>query len=149
MNKWEKLLLLKSRPNCDANCVLSQSERAQKTYLWCQGTRLINFSNKTAYNFLTFVIAGWFTLETKNVLTQILRSYLQERKKNEKITLLFMETLACFYETYASIFLISQCSICYEDNPPSPNPKITFASNFEQNVGWRAVLVKQSDLFCF
>ena len=69
MNKWEKLLLLKFRPNCDANCVLSQNERAQKTYLWCQGTRLINFSNKTAYNFPTFVIAGWFTLETKNVLT--------------------------------------------------------------------------------
>ena len=41
-----------------------------------------------------------------------------------------METLACFYETYA-------------------NPKITFGSNFEQNVGWRAVLVKQIDLFCF
>ena len=108
MNKWEKLLLLKSRDNCDANCVLSQNERAQKTYLQCQGTRLINFSNKTAYNVLTFVIAGWFTLETKNVLTQILRSYLQERKKNEKITPLFMETLACFYETYANIFLISQ-----------------------------------------
>ena len=50
MNKWEKLLLLKSRPNCDANCVQSQNERAQKTHLWCQGTRLINFSNKTAYN---------------------------------------------------------------------------------------------------
>ena len=68
MNKWEKLLLLKSRPNCDANCVLSQNLRAQKNYV-CQGTRLINLSNKTAYNFLTFVIAGWFTLETKNVLT--------------------------------------------------------------------------------
>ena len=49
-----------------------------------------------------------------------------------------METLACFNETYANIFLISQCSIFYEDNPPSlpppPNPKILFASNFEQNV---------------
>ena len=58
-----------------------------------------------------------------------------------------METLACFYETYANIFLISQCSIFYEDNPP--NQKITFASNFEQNAGWRAVLAKQIDLFCF
>ena len=142
MNKWEKLLLLKFRPNCGANCVLSQNERAQKTYPWCQGTRLINFSNKTEYNFLTFVIAGWLTLETKNVLTQIF--YLQERNKNEKITLLFMETLACFYETYASeYFPYSQCSIFYKDNsPPPPNPKITFASNFEQNVAWRAVLAK-------
>ena len=66
-----------------------------------------------------------------------------------------METLACFCETYANIFLISQCSIFYEDNPlpppppPPPTPKITFASNFEQNVGCRAVLVKQIDLFCF
>ena len=67
-----------------------------------------------------------------------------------------METLACFYGTYANIFPISQCSIFYEDNPLPPPPcfyetyaKITFASNFEQNVGWRAVLVKQIDLFCF
>ena len=49
-------------------CPISE-RKSPKTYLWCQGTRLINFSNKTAYNFLTFVIAGWFTLETKNVLT--------------------------------------------------------------------------------
>ena len=57
-----------------------------------------------------------------------------------------METLACFYETYANIFPISQCSIFYEDNPPPPlpNPKITFASNFKEIVGWRAVL-----FFCF
>ena len=35
-----------------------------------------------------------------------------------------METLACFYETYANIFPISQCSIFYEDNPlPPPKPK--------------------------
>ena len=63
-----------------------------------------------------------------------------------------METLACFCETYANIFLISQCSIFYEDNsppPPPPNQKITLASNFEQNAGWRAVLAKQIDLFCF
>ena len=33
--------------------------------------------------------------------------------------------------------------------PPPPNQKITFASNFEQNAGWRAVLAKQIDLFCF
>ena len=32
-----------------------------------------------------------------------------------------METLACFYETYANIFPISQCSIFYEDNPPPPS----------------------------
>ena len=50
-----------------------------------------------------------------------------------------METLACFYETYANIFLISQWGIFYEDNPPTPPPpnqKITFASNFEQNAGF-------------
>ena len=28
-----------------------------------------------------------------------------------------METLACFYETYANIFAISQCSIFYQENP--------------------------------
>ena len=62
-----------------------------------------------------------------------------------------METLPCFYETYANIFLISQCSIFHENNtpPPPPNQTITFASNFEQNAGWRAVLAKQIDLFCF
>ena len=59
-----------------------------------------------------------------------------------------METLPCFYETYANIFLISQCSIFHENNTP-PNQTITFASNFEQNAGWRAVLAKQIDLFCF
>ena len=62
-----------------------------------------------------------------------------------------METLACLYVTYANMFLISQCSIFYEDNSPPapPNQKITLASNFEQNAGWRAVLAKQIDLFCF
>ena len=49
-------------------CPISEP-KGPKNYLWCQGTRLINLSNKTAYNFLTFVIAGWFTLETMNVLT--------------------------------------------------------------------------------
>ena len=52
-----------------------------------------------------------------------------------------METLACFYETYANIFLISQWGIFYEQMiipqpPPPPNQKITFASNFEQNAGF-------------
>ena len=65
----EKVTPSKIQTQLRRNCVLSQNERAQKTYLWCQGTRLINFSSKTAYNFLTFVIAGWLTLETKNVLT--------------------------------------------------------------------------------
>ena len=32
---------------------------------------------------------------------------------------------------------------------PSPKQTITFASNFEQNVGWRAVLANQIDLSGF
>ena len=97
MNKWEKLLLLKSRPNCDANRVLSQNERAQKTYLWCH-TRLINFSKKNQpIIFWPFELLVGLTIETKNVIASILGSYLQERNNDEKITqCLYVETLACF-----------------------------------------------------
>ena len=52
------------------------------------------------------------TLEAKNVLASILGSYLQERNNDEKITqCLCVETLACFYETYAIISLLVSAKV--------------------------------------
>ena len=72
------------------------------------------------------------------ILASILGRYLQERNNDEKIT----QCLCMQYETYAIISLSTKII-------PSPKQTITFASNFEKNVGWRAVLARQIDLFCF
>ena len=70
MNKWEMLLLLKSRPNCDATLSYLRTKELKKrnsgaTQAWLTFQK----KKKTNYNFLTFEIAGWSTIETKNVWT--------------------------------------------------------------------------------
>ena len=63
-----------------------------------------------------------------------------------------METLAVSMRHMQMFSLLVRAVSSTKIIPSHPSPlkaTITFASNFEQNVGWRAVLVKQIDLFCF
>ena len=96
MNKWEKLLLLKSRPNCDANRNLRTKE-LKKRISGAIHDWLTFQKKKQPIIFWPSELLVGLTIETKNVIASILGSYLQERNSDEKITqCLYVETLACF-----------------------------------------------------